>query len=156
MTVNSVERQLEIEQILLAPVYAQAKILHNQLGYDPVIYPPGEPAKKSKKTELEIIVDFDVQDREQMTMRYMFETAAIFTITFSVPQPTPKPKNIIQIIKKSLSSLQDFYSRDFCNDVEQMSFESVRWTYSLDSPSRAEYILTIDLKFKDYVTEDTA
>lgn len=157
MTVNSIDRQVEIENMLIEPVYASAKVLGTQLSYEPVVYPSGRSGVQAEsKTEVTITCDFDVQGRGHETIGgHMFKSEAEYTITFAVPERSPG-RDVHGRIKQAISSLQNHYSIEFCNNVEQLYFEDVSWTTSIDTTSRTEYILTISMRFYDYPNREAS
>ena len=144
-------RQQTIEQLLIAPIYVHSKLLTNRLGYEPPIFQPGKSAVQSvKKTQITIAVDFDIQNREPMTLGgTMWETNADFIVTIAVPDKIPNIDGH-KIVKDLLGTLQQQYSVDFCRDVEQVYLDDVSWGSSVDTTSRTDYTLTISLRFMDY------
>ena len=155
MTVNSIYRQLEIEDRLILPIYNTAKALATKLSYEPVIYPPGRSGNEpADKRQITITVDFEIGSRspEGWGGSY-YKNEGIFTVTFGVPERNPS-RDDHRLIKRTLSELQNYYSIDFCNDVEQMYLEDVSWSPSIDSTSRSEYILSIDFYFYDYPQQE--
>ena len=157
MTVSSPERQIEIQNLMEIPVYANAKTLAATLGYEPIVYPIGESSPEGENSnKVTMTIDFDVSSRGPDSMSgLMFMTHANFQVTYELPA-SERNKNAPLYIKKAISSLQDYFTLNFCNDVEQLYFDDISWSTSMDTTSTTEYTLSIDLRFRDYPDQEAS
>ena len=155
MTVSSLERQIQIQDLMQVPVYANAKTLKSTLGYEPIVYPIGEASPEGENSnKVTMTIDFEVSSREPDSMSgLMFMTHANFSVAYELPASERK-RNAALYIKQAIASLQDYYTLNFCNDVEQLYFDDISWTTSMDTTSTTEYILSIDLRFRDYPDQE--
>lgn len=151
------DRQSEVENMLMTPVYTNIKALTARLGYEPIIYPPGRSGNQAEdKREVTVVCDFEVSDREAATIGgSMYVANADFVVSFAVPEKTPTV-NAHGIIRQAISTLQGYYSVEFCNDAEQVYLDDISWTTSVDSTSRTEYILTLAVRFHDYPNREAS
>lgn len=144
-------RQAEINNDLFAPVFQSAKNLVRDLNYEPPVFRPGWPAVQSvDESQVWIIIRQVAATREPQTISgSMWCSEQTVEVSYSVPERVPSVK-IHNLISNTMSGLVDHYTSKFCDDVNQLYIDDVRWDTQIDASARTEYVLRIDYRYYEY------
>lgn len=146
-------RNKEITDSILSPVYSRVRDLHQTLGYEIPIFQPGRPAVQSvKESQILMVVNVFTDDRTCKTLGGgMWQTDARYELMLSVPEKVPGT-DVHRIAVEFSDGLVNYYTDEFCNDVEQSYIDSVYWDTEVDELNRTEYTTTVVVRYFDYPT----
>ena len=145
-------RQLDIDKLMLVPIYDSAKSLRQSLGYQPPIFRIGRSAVQSiEETQVVIMIRRLSSSRAPATVGgTMWVGIGMYEIGYSVPDRNDKNKDNHEVIEKVVSGLVDHYSEDFCDDVNQLYIEDARWDVQIDVSNRTTYMLRLSYRYCEY------
>lgn len=145
-------RQIEIDNLMLAPIYDSANTLKEDLGYSPPIFRIGRSAVQSiDETQVIIAIRRTSTSRSPYTIAgSMWVGIGMYEISYSVPDRNDKSKDNHILIEKTVGDLVDHYSTDFCNDVDQLYIEDARWDVQIEVSNRTTYMLRLSYRYNEY------